>query len=323
VKTRKTLTITKLNGLATFQDLGRTNAQHLGFSAGGAADEYSFLLANKLLDNKINSAAIEITLGQITFKFNGNCTVVLTGADCFAKVYRKELNLKLPEDLNTNQVINLFAGDELALSFPKKLVHSYLAIKGGFKSKNWLGSVSQTINDNLSDVIEPKLAVGSTLSFNPHTNTLVSKNLSTKKQKQLYFHQSELLTLRFIPSLLFNSFSEEIKGNFLTPSFEISTNSNRMGYRLKGVPVLIESQAHTLSKPVCFGTIQCPPDGQPIILMKDRQTIGGYPVLGTVMQTDLFRLSQKRPGNRVKFFPTTIEQAQAQLFGLKTQFAAN
>ncbi len=97
-----------------------------------------------------------------------------------------------------------------------------------------------------------------------------------------------------------------------------------MGYRLKGTQTrldIADSIRSTLSKPVCFGTIQCPSDGQPIVLMKDRQTVGGYPVLGTVIQTDLFRLSQKRPGETVRFVPTTLAQAQAQLAAFREKFS--
>ncbi|MCO4799587.1 MAG: hypothetical protein KC484_10240, partial [Colwelliaceae bacterium] len=138
------LLINKLKGQASFQDLGRVSAQHLGFSASGAADEYSFLLANKLINNKLNAPAIEVTLGQLSLSASGQCNIVITGADCQSYIIKKK-GEKLP--VRNNLIFTLSEGDELNLSIPKQQLHSYIAISGGFITKNWLNSASQTTNE--------------------------------------------------------------------------------------------------------------------------------------------------------------------------------
>jgi len=311
-----TLTITKHTGYASLQDLGRVNQQHLGFSGSGAADEYSFLLANNLLGNNQNCTAIEITLGQISLKAHNDCLLVLTGAECKSTILQtnqKEHHVK------NNQPFQLSKGEVLSLGLPKEQLHTYLAIAGGFHTRTWLGSVSQATNEYSLGFGEEKLAKNRTLSFSAQPSLM---NLSSPFQNKVhFFHQPGSLTLRFIPSTIWTALSPKQQHNLLNQQYVIGTNSNRMGYRLQGKRIEITHHKKTLSKPVNFGTIQCPNSGQPIVLMKDRQTIGGYPVLGTVIQTDLFRLSQKRPGEKVCFIPVSIESAQSQLANFYQKFS--
>jgi len=330
------LEIISSNGHASIQDLGRLNAQHLGFSAGGAADEFAFLNANSLiateqnLDDKTppqsHCAAIEITLGQIAFKAHAACTIAITGADCQAKI----------NDLLIDnwQCHNLKAGDVLDFSLPKTGLHSYIAVLGGFtcqvSQQPWLGSFSQTKNELALGFTGAALTVGSKLYFPlaaqalfKSTPLVITPSNKAPTQPRL-FYASHKLTLRFIASKLFLQMSLAQQQAFLTTEYVISPDSNRMGYRLK-----VKQQASStakqkilseplrkqclLSMPVVYGMIQLPANEQPIVLMKERQTMGGYPVLGTVMQTDLFRLSQMRPGQQVSFTVISHQQAQQQL----------
>lgn len=307
------LQVLKLNGQCSVQDLGRSHAQHLGFSVSGAADENAFLSANRLLDNDLNHAALEITLGKISLQANCNCTIAITGADCAATINNRIMSQW--------QAHILLEGDVLVLSQPKQGLHSYISVKGGINNTMWLGSRSQTFNEASLGFNGEEIKTGSIIPLTPKCN--ISKSITDINDQQTnsfqpnkYFYQNNLLTLRFIPQRLWQSFSDINKKVFISHSFTISTKSNRMGYRLSTLPKKIVSpliQSKTLSKPVTFGTIQLPENGEPIILMKERQTIGGYPVLGTVIQTDLFRLSQLRAGEKIKFIPTTIIQAQQQL----------
>ena len=316
------LTINRLKGTATFQDLGRNTAQHLGFSGSGAADEYSYLLANQIIGNAFDEktspnnhtapAAIEVTLGQLSLIANAKCQLVITGADCQTQV---TLNSGEKRAVKNNQVFTLSQGDELHLGLPKTQLHSYLAVKGGFRAKHWLNSVSQTGNEQSLGFTDAKLTVGSALSFQLNETSLI-----TQKKLNNNFHQSGQLTLRFLPSQLWQNLATNIKQQFLAQGYLISPQSNRMGYRLTGEALTLDNVANTLSKPLNYGTIQLPPDGQPIVLMKERQTIGGYPTLGTVFQTDLFRLSQQRPGEKVRFLPATLAHAQAQLHAFHLKF---
>ncbi|OKY27397.1 biotin-dependent carboxyltransferase family protein [Thalassotalea sp. PP2-459] len=307
------ITVAECTKNISIQDLGRPSAQHLGFSASGAADEYSFLLANLLLENQANTPVFEIFLGNVTFKFNQPCTLMLTGADCHSRLNNRSV-------LN-NQLLNIAKGDVLQLRTPRNMLYTYLSVQGGFDCSSWLGSASYTPNErNIKGHIQPIYkGQAFTLSANKATESKHEKVISSKpNQDRNLFHQSqkESLTLRFIPSNLFNAWTQTHQHEFLTQIFQISTNSDKMGYRLTGEPLEGSSKTE-LSKPVTLGTIQLPPDGQPIILMKARQTIGGYPVLGVVIHTDVMRLSQKRPGEQVNFNITSMSQAQAQLLSFR------
>jgi biotin-dependent carboxylase-like uncharacterized protein len=317
------LKITSLKGHCSIQDLGRINQQHLGFSASGAADEYAFLYANKLLDNSTshvsNSAALEITLGQMTFIALSDCLFALTGADCEASINDKAIK--------NWQVHQLRKHDCLTLKQPKSGLLTYLALAGGLHSKKTLESQAQTLNEQALAFHQAPLQLGDVLQqLSPDKSSTKSTTTETAIQNEYLkpqsinkpdnFYQSTPLVLRFIPSNLWQSLSLRQQGDFCHQNHVISANSNRMGYRLTSHNILKINQKKTLSKPVCYGTIQLPDDGQPIILMKERQTIGGYPTLGTVIQTDLFRLSQKRPGEKVLFKSIELAQAQQQLQAL-------
>jgi biotin-dependent carboxylase-like uncharacterized protein len=350
------LEIITMNGQASIQDLGRLNAQHLGFSASGAADEFAFLSANKLITNKLginklsikpvhniarinnklaNDAAIEITLGQISFKANTACTVAITGADCQAKINNVTIN--------NWQCHQLHAGDIIAFAMPKTQLHSYLTILGGFTCQTaqqpWLGSLAQTVNEMALGFTGEALRVGSKLYFSTQNRPLAKATPAQKTQLEslkanrpttapALFYPQKKLTLRVMPSRLFLQMSSAQQQQFIATEYVISSDSNRMGYRLQVKPPQTSSPSPSpdkkiltqqlrsqclLSMPVTYGMVQFPDNEQPIILMKERQTMGGYPVLGTVMQTDLFRLSQMRPGGEVAFTLITHPEAQQQL----------
>jgi biotin-dependent carboxylase-like uncharacterized protein len=308
------LKVLKLNGQCSIQDLGRLHAQHLGFSASGAADEYAFLSANQMLGNKLNSAALEILFGQITLCVQAQCTIAITGANCAATVNDKEISHW--------QVHSLQAGDILSLSMPKRGLVTYIAVTGGISSKLWLDSHSQTLNEQALGFNEEKITVNSKIACNePHEAMIQTTNINQQSPDNFYKHN--VLTLRFIPQKLWLDLANEYQQKVLEQDYSISPQSNRMGYRLSHLPKSVLAQItnrKTLSKPVTYGTIQLPENGEPIILMKERQTIGGYPVIGSVVQTDLFRLSQLRPGEKIKLQPTTLTHAQQQLNAFYQRF---
>jgi biotin-dependent carboxylase-like uncharacterized protein len=344
------LEIVRLNGKASIQDLGRLNAQHLGFSAGGAADEYAYLYANKLITDHQSPTSdlngnkqqalpvLEITLGRVTLRVNTACTIAITGADC-----QVQLN-EIP--IENWQCYQLKAGDIIDFTMPKSGLHSYLAVLGGFKlvenQQPWLGSFTQTDNEMALNVTGDRLDVNSKLFFPtkmlPRAIQSQQKYQPKVKQDLLYkpnapalFYAQQQLTLRFIASTLFLQLSIEKQQSFLANQYEISPDSNRMGYRLllkekftrPNTSKLLSTKLRAdcvLSKPVSYGMIQFPANEQPIVLMKERQTMGGYPVLGSVMQTDLFRLSQMRPGQSVNFSLINYQQAQQQLRAFYQKF---
>ncbi len=311
------LKIIKLSGRASVQDLGRLNSQHLGFSAGGAADEYAFRFANSLLDNDQNHAALEITLGQIQLQAGCDCFIALTGADCKATISQQDLPTKV---INNWQSHLLKKGQIITLHQPKKLLHSYIAVKGGIQSKIWLNSRSQSHSESNLGFTGKTLRTSDFITIDINQKTLPPNNKTLQRNSTPQsFYADNILTLRFIPNSLYLSLDRGWQRQFTQQTFRISADSNRMGYRLNG-NIAAQTLASELSKPVNYGSIQIPNQGQPMILMKERQTIGGYPTLGTVMQTDLFRLSQKRPGEEVRFTPTTTAKAQVQLTSFLQRF---
>ncbi|WP_286234590.1 biotin-dependent carboxyltransferase family protein [Thalassotalea sediminis] len=305
------ITVAKCNNNISVQDLGRAAAQHCGFSASGAADEYSFLLANQLLGNAANTPAFEVFMGNVTLNVSQPCDIAITGAPCEILI-----NHQLAP---SRQRFSLNAGDTLQLKTPKNMLYSYISIKGGINCKKWLESASFTSHESHIDGHIQPIVAGDRFAFSESSTIKNTKGKPLNKERSLFFHQpgEQTLTLRFIPSNFFNAWTPHHQSTFLDQRYCIATNSNKMGYRLTGKAITVETDEQRLSKPVSLGTIQLPPDGQPIVLMKARQTIGGYPVLGTVIQTDVYRLSQKRPSEHVCFKTTSLAQAQAQLLAYK------
>lgn len=318
------LTFKEVKGYASIQDLGRPQAQHYGFSVSGAADEFAFLQANKLLENPLNNAVLEIILGQISLTTNKDIKFSITGADCQAYIE----NNGAKQTIKPWQSYLLKANQILTLKQPQKGLISYISFAGAFNCKKFSNSLSQTIAEHTLELTQQKITTNTQLSITANeqqTEQTNNKNHHTLLNSVENFYQLEHnqpLTLRFIPSPLWQKLPAPEQELFLQQEFAIQADSNRMGYRLSNHPILSlqKTSKNQLSKAVCYGAIQYPANNQPIILMKERQTIGGYPILGTVMQTDLFRLSQKRPGEKVKFTPIGIEQAQQQLLSFYQRF---
>lgn len=333
--------IISANGLLSIQDLGRPQSQHLGFSAGGCADEYAYLYANKLVYNRgfptqqrcninsLNQPTLEITLGQVSLRANHSCIIAISGADCTATINHKFI---------TNwQAHTMQKGDVITFAMPKAGLHSYMAVAGGLYTtqspRPWLASYAQTINELPLGFSGTKLQQGNKLYFFKNASKTAAPRQQSKYMvsfKGEKFYTSSQLTLRFIPSQLFGQLPKSSQDCFLNRDYTISPNSNRMGYRLalslsnqaaqtSILPETLRTQ-HTLSVPISYGMIQLPQNEHPIVLMKERQTIGGYPILGNVMQTDLFRLSQLRAGTIIRFIPITVAQAQSQLRAFYLRF---
>ena len=314
------LKIVKATGLCSIQDEGRDHTQHLGFSGGGAADMYAFYSANQMLGNGKSQAAFEILMGQIRFCAVNDCQIALTGADCQPKLNG--------EAAPHWQVITLKAGDSLELGQPKANLITYLAIKGELVAKQWLNSQSQTLTEQKLGFAEPELKTNSVIKLKEQAEPINAPTTNARDlAAKLQFYSHPVLTLRFIPRALWHDLTKTQQQYYLEQEFTISADSNRMGYRLSADNLgadhsisKVLSQQPKLSLPVCYGTIQLPDQHSPLILMKERQTIGGYPALGTVMQTDLYRLSQMRPGEKVKFITITVEQAQQQQQSFQQRF---
>lgn len=301
--TQSLFKVTQAKGLISLQACTDLIRQHLGFSASGAADEYAFLSANKILGNDSEAHAIELCFAQFGFVAQHNCLITFTGANC-----RPQVN---DQNVNMWQTLELNIGDRVTTNFASNGNYSYLGIRGGFSAPKRFAS-SQL--EHLAPALISKLL---TLS---NDAKYAPENKSKTVAQYAQFYADKEITLRFMPHPIWHQLSKSQQTHFLSDTFRIEGSSNKMGVRVSGNGLKLNNVNNLLSKPVCYGAIQLPSDGQPIVLMKDRQTIGGYPTLGAVIQVDLFRLAQLQTGNKIRFVPISVEQAQSQLTSFYQKF---
>ncbi|WCN07497.1 biotin-dependent carboxyltransferase family protein [Marinomonas mediterranea] len=285
-------------GLLTLvQDLGRHGYQHLGVTTGGPMDEMAFRWANALLDNDENDSQLEITFGMLTLEAQADTSIALCGAD-------------LGATLNGDSVIPwqtyaIKAGDVLAFQQPKNGLRAYLAVKWGFQIKPILGSVSTVVREKIGGLSGKgdKLQKGDMLAYiacSQHRQRMVPRlaipNYNSEEIPMVLSYQAP-------------TFSHLDQARFFGNHYAVSTESDRMGYRLQGQPIG-NNKKGIISEGIAYGAIQIPNDGQPIVLLRDRQTIGGYPKMGCVTPYGGGLLSQKKPGDKVHFANWTIDQVE-------------
>ncbi len=283
------LTITRADFFASVQDMGRQRTQHLGLAQSGVADEYSFFRANYLVGNAITTPVLEIISGLFSITSDSPVTMALTGADMSARVNNAPLS--------PWQSFVLMPGKELELkNTTGKGIFSYLAVKGGFDIPLCFNSASTVEREKLGGYHGRKLAAGDELL------TLLDRplcpTLATPPDQIPRFDKP--LTLRVMPGYDHDSFPEESKKIFFSSAYQVSNKMDRTGIRLNGPPV-IWGQGDILSKPVALGVVQITNDGTPVILLKERQSTCGYPMLGVVSRLDLFRLVQAFPDTPLRF----------------------
>lgn len=275
--------------LSTFQDIGRNGYRYLGINPNGAIDKMAVRLLNILLQNDESEAALEVHFPSPEILIENDCIIAIGGADF--SPYLIDENHQV-EQLNNWQCTWVKAGS--TLKFKRRIwgQRAYIAIKGGFSVKEWLGSKS---TNGLLDfnTIKPNHQVDSEAyskpDFLPYLGFSIRPSYSTSPIIRLIKgNEYELLALESKKTL-----EEEI--------FTISQNSNRMGFRFIGQALSLESKIELISSAVDFGTIQLLPDGQLIILMADHQTTGGYPRMGNVVSVDLPVLAQCGAKDVIRF----------------------
>jgi len=283
------LTVINPGTLTLLQDLGRFGYQQMGLTPGGAADEQAFLWANKLLDNSPNSPALEITLGGLALKVQKSICIALTGADLQAR--------RNGVALANWQTHNLKAGDRLQFGFPRSGVRAYLAVAGGFVVAPTFGSVATVVREQMGglDGRGRPLQEGDCMPC-----AASERGMLRRVPPRFIPDYAEPLTVRVMEGQQRALFDDAQMNRFYASEYRVSTQSDRMGVRLDG-PWLHPTVGGIVSEGIPFGAIQVPPNGQPIILLKDRQTIGGYPKLGTVHPLDAFALAQRQPGQLIRF----------------------
>lgn len=298
---RPTLTVKQAGPLALIQDAGRFGVGHLGVTQGGAADWISFRWANWLLGNPLDSAALEIVMGgNLTLVANGDVRLALAGADLAATLDG--------QPLAPNDSFMMHTGQTLIFRQPKKGLRAYLAFPDGLDAPRVLGSFACTAREHIGGLHEDgtPLKTGDQLTFKG--SSAAPRQLPQGTQLPLPDSEDTVL------DMVLGSQAAHFAGRSLFDAFNqpwtVDQRADRMGIRLTG-KALNSRLDGIVSEGIPLGAVQIPPDGQPIILMNDRQTIGGYPRLGALTPMACARLAQCLPGTKVRLQPTSATQAQA------------
>jgi len=282
--------------LSLIQDVGRYGQHHLGLTTGGPLDPLAFKWANRLVGNDENVSVIEATVGGLKFKTHCETQVAVTGATVDVKVNGQ----LLPQW----QTLNLKTQDVVELGYATQGCRIYIAFASGFKITQQFNSTSTVVREGIGGLDGKPLQAGNTFTLN-HSMKESAQYVLPNDAQPVYENS---VTLRLIPGYQDHQFSRHQQRMFFYHEYTVSDLCDRMGYRLTGPKVHCEIEG-ILSEGICLGAVQVPKDGQPIVLMNDRQTIGGYPKIGSVLSLDLAKLAQLTSGGKVKFEPITIDHA--------------
>lgn len=293
--------------MTTIQDLGRYGSQKFGVIVGGAMDSYSLRLGNLLVGNIESEANLEITLYGTTLQFEEETLIAITGADFLPTINNIPAPLWSPIVVRKDSILKFHT----AINGSR----AYVAIAGGIDIPEVMGSKSTYLRASIGGFKGRALQKGDVLPLT-HFNKLENETSKTSQKNNWSINYNELISfnkhqvIRVIKGTEFERFNKESQHKLWTEVFTISLQSDRMGYRLEGQSLSLSENFELLSEGVTFGTIQIPPSGQPIILMADRQTTGGYPKIGQVISADLPTLAQLQPTATIQFKEVTLEEAE-------------
>jgi biotin-dependent carboxylase-like uncharacterized protein len=299
------LRIRKPGLFTTIQDLGRPGHGRWGVSPGGAMDPLALTLANRVVGNSAQAAALEVTALGPELVFDEEATFAVTGADLGATLEGARLTL--------GQAHRALSGQTLRFGARAQGARAYVAVAGGLgrSARPFLGSVATDIETGLGGLGGRPLRAGDAPELEPQPPFQAR---TVREGWERWYQPPEVV--RFIPEAGSRLPAEAFE-RFTASRFRISPRSNRVGYRLEGAPLPTGPAGLQISEPVAPGTLQLPPDGNPIVLMADRQTTGGYPRLGHVIRADVPKLAQLWLGETVSFRAVTLEEARQALFELQ------
>ena len=293
--------------LTTVQDAGRFGYAHLGISPSGAADGVALRVANRLVGNSENVAALEITLLGPTLEFDEAGVMALAGGECEVKLGSDAVPMW--------EALAVPKGSVLKCAGMKSGARAYLALQGGFDVRPILGSASTNLSGHFGGLDGRQLKKGDVLHVRKQDAKRSISKLKPGTKERLY-ERSALRVTRGVQQDWFGA--NELKKLFLSP-YRVSEESNRSGLRLTGEPLEARDGSHLITEGVALGAVQVPPDGQPIILFVDQQTTGGYPKIANVIAADMHRVGQLRPRDEVRFSEVTVLEA-IRLLGEQEEF---
>lgn len=280
----------------TVQDLGRFGCAHLGVSPCGAADALSLRAGNRLAGNPDPAAALELTLAGGAFLFEEQTVLALTGADFGATLNGRPVPSWC--------AIPVPRGAELRLGHTRGGARTYLCVAGGFQVELLLGSASTDVRAGFGGVEGRALRKGDRLAIGAPER---APSASSAEELRRYL---EGPVVRVTPGPQADLYASQALER---GAYTVREESNRLGVRLSGEAIAAVVRQELLTEGVSLGAVQVPPDGQPIVLLVDQQTTGGYPKIANVIAADLPRLGQLRPRDRVRFVQTGLEVAHSAL----------
>jgi antagonist of KipI len=296
------ITILKPGIMSSLQDLGRWGFQQYGVPIGGAMDKVTAALANIICANDENEAVIEMTLHGTSIMFNEAAFCAIVGGGC--KAYIDDVELPF------NRLLWIPAFSIIKTTASIQGCRSYLAVGGGFNVKKVLGSASTYTPSGIGGTNGRNLITGDMLAFKREQDLQTASNLhmlpngvgiSHWHTADLVVPTPDIATVHAIKGPEFDRFNTASQEDIFNSIFTISSQSNRMGYRLEGKKLTLEHKAEMVSTAVTAGIVQVTHEGDPIILMADAQTTGGYPRIARICAADISLLAQCRPGTKIQF----------------------
>jgi len=296
------LEVIEASGLATIQDLGRRGWRRFGVPLSGPMDTFAFQAANLLVSNSIDAATLEIGGGDIELCADQDCVIAAAGAGYILSVYIWEFPLW--------DSCFVRAGWKIRLKKNGVGMWAYLAVAGGFDIMPVLNSCSTYLRGHFGGLDGHLLQSRDQLKVGKPKLSLSDLSARTLiKDSRLFYNESPTIEVILGPQS--EGLIDDSIQTFLSSPYRISTTSDRMGYRLEGAPLTHLRGADSISEGMNIGSIQVPADGQPIVMMADCATTGGYPQIASVIRADLPLLAQCTPGkDSVRFCETSIEAAQ-------------
>ena len=315
------MSITVLNPglLTTIQDLGRSRYQKYGVIVSGAMDTYAMRLSNIIIGNEENEGVLEITMMGPSLELKRGTLFSIIGADISPTINNKTVPMGRP----------VYLKEDCTLKFGdcKAGIRSYLSVAGGFDVPIVMDSKSTYLRAEIggfkgralkkNDVLN--VSIKSTISYKIIEKLKEIKNEGSFIAPSWYakdynIKNSERDVIRVFEDRQFNNISAESINKFFSSEFVIDIKSDRMGYRLNGPKIELKEKLEMISEEVSVGTIQIPPDGNPIILLADRQTAGGYPKIAHVALVDIPKIVQLKANNKLIFKKIALEEAEKLYF---------
>ena len=281
----------------TFQDNGRKNLNHIGIPASGAIDKRNYKLVNKILNNDINHPALEFAYQGPKLIYYGEPISIAVTGDVNFKLIRKNIET----EGKCYESITIENNDEIDLISTNKSVYGYFSVTAKFQIDYQWKSCSTNTKANIGANNGKKLE---------NSQKLHVLDIKAISKRSINYINTRIENIRVIRGTNFDYFSKEAQQNFFSEEFNVTKLSDRMGMRLEGKKLENIVNTNIKSEGLVKGVIQVPADGNPIIMLSDHGTIGGYPKIATVISADFDKLAQLPPGSKIKFKEVNLSDAE-------------